>query len=241
MSKTENKSPLANSDPISQYYELINNINSLRFNIAYLAEKLGEQVPIQNIPCEFSKFLTNMVCSITDKVNDGTINKFISIYNPEVYKMFKEQTQQLDQYSNNLTNKLNALKNNVATSVNGTQNAINTTVTQSTDAVNKQINSVVKPINSAAKQITQDVNALSKSKKVVTNTKQITQDVNALSKSKKVVTDTKQITQNKQQDSKNKGNIGGSYNKIINPETGRTVNIYTKKGKEILNKYKKNN
>jgi methyl-accepting chemotaxis protein len=224
MNKIENKSPLGNSDPISQYYDLINNINSLRYNIAYLAEKLGEQVPIQNIPCEFSKFITNTVCSITDKINDGSIDKFVKDHDPNIYNVLNKETQQLGQYSNYLTQKLNNLKNNVSNSVENVTNSIEN-VEQSLNeskekAINKTKNTINKSIDNTVDNTVKNIN--DSSKKIEKNIN------NASNKFEKKVKSTNKAIK-----------IGGgdSYNQIINPETGRIVSIHSKKGREILNNY----
>jgi hypothetical protein len=207
------KSPLSGSDPISQYNELIGNIYLLRNNIAFLAEKLGEQVPIMNIPCEFSKFLTNSVCSITDKITDGSISNTLP-FNPVNYDILKGKLTNL---TGNLTQTATNLEEKVKSGL------INTT-----NEIKKDINNAVE----TSKDISKKVNELPDQKineaknKGVENIKSMTDKVNKTAEKsiKKLIG----------------GNINNKYSVIVNPESGRLVKVNTKKGKEILNKYKKN-
>ncbi len=213
----KSESPIGNSDPISQYNDLIGNIYLLRNNIAFLAEKLGEQVPMMHIPCEVSKFITNSVCSITDKISDGSISNLVP-YNPETYNMLKGKLTNL---TGDLTETATRLEDKVKSGL------INTT-----NEIKKDINNAVE----TSKDISKKVVELPEQKfnEAKTNIKN-----NAI---KEIQSTTEKI--NKTADNSIKklkgGSINNKYSQIINPESGRLVKVNSKKGKEILNKYKKN-
>ena len=66
------ENPLSNMNPISQYNELKDNINQLKENVTKIVKiikpLIGEGLAA---PCDMSKKLSNIMCSVSDNLNNG--------------------------------------------------------------------------------------------------------------------------------------------------------------------------
>ncbi len=82
-------SALSGSDPLTQYNNVIQNVYRLKYNVDDLLQELGKQVPIQQMPCELSKFMTNGICKITDK--------FVNSSQQSQQQAMQQQQQMLQQ------------------------------------------------------------------------------------------------------------------------------------------------
>ncbi len=88
-------SALSGSDPLTQYNNVIQNVYRLKYNVDDLLQELGKQVPIQQMPCELSKFMTNGICKITDKfVNSNPANQQQLLAQQQQQQMLQQQYQQ---------------------------------------------------------------------------------------------------------------------------------------------------